>query len=60
MSIINLQDFQPPVSGEALAEMARCYQKSLLLARTFELGVVRGHVATGKPARSCTIRKCRR
>ncbi|MCL6449283.1 MAG: methyltransferase domain-containing protein [Armatimonadetes bacterium] len=39
MSVVNLQDFQPPVSGEALAEMARCYQKSLLLAQTFELGI---------------------
>ncbi len=38
MDIAALTDFKPPVSGEALAEMARCYQKSLLLEQTFKLG----------------------
>ncbi|RKO66592.1 ABC transporter substrate-binding protein [Desulfofundulus salinus] len=39
MDIAGLTDFKPPVSGEALAEMARCYQKSLLLEQTFKLGI---------------------
>lgn len=37
--MVSLQDFLPPVPGESLAEMARFYQKSLLLARAFELGI---------------------
>ncbi|MGO0122415.1 class I SAM-dependent methyltransferase [Desulfothermobacter acidiphilus] len=34
-----LDAFLPPVGGEALAEMARGYQRSLVLAQAFELGI---------------------
>lgn len=39
MGLDILADFKPSVSGETVAEMAGCYQKSLLLAQAFELGV---------------------